>query len=277
MELIFNGDVSLKDIPNDVDGLFTYDNTHLLDWNMFSRFRNLNNLQIHYAIIRCENDVPEILIRNLKVLTLSTTPSSDFDIIYSLANLESLFLVRDNLVHVDFLSPLRSLKTLNISHNNIKDLKVLESLKNLEILDCSYNRMSSIDPIAKLNKLKYLSCEENGISSLEPLRNLTKLEYLDVSNNLIKSVEPLISLENLQILYTSVRFFSSTAKGLPENLTRIGVGYYIYNENETPKIKEKSGTSKFRILKEICLRKESGSYIGGWLKIENIASLYKWF
>jgi len=172
------------------------------------------------------------------------------------------------------LTNLSLLKNLVIDTCDVVNIEPLRMLKKLVYLECPRNQITSLEPLRKLKDLEYLGFSYNYVTSLEPLSSLTKIQHLSFEKNNVSSLIPLISLCNLRWISVGRCKFKSW-KGVPENVNYLVLENYYEYWYVLENIKELSGTSKFRLIKEILEKKEI-SWIS-WINIFDLNKLYDFF
>jgi Leucine-rich repeat (LRR) protein len=162
-----------------------------------SKLGNLNELELNHLEIEGRDEIFKN-ITALKILTLQSVSSDNFDIYFSACNPFPLSLIEldlsfNDLSYLpDFLGELKLLEKLNISFNNFFALddfyldyifEVLESLDKLESLDFSANysvddRLISLPKsIVAIKNLKNINLDCSDISYLPS--NFGSLKYLE--------------------------------------------------------------------------------------------------
>jgi len=217
---------------------------------------------------------------------------------------EELYLELNGIIDIAFVTQCPFLITLNFSSNHVKelefsrnmlwlthlsfernyveDLSPISKFKNLVILKCGWNQIDSLQPICDLRNLIILGCSNNNIGSLEPLKKLKKMSILYTDGNrLYKKKCPFVSLfllKSLSTVIVDVNDLGLSVKGFPKNVTSCAVKHDENNmrfleKREICEIHERSGTSKFQIIK---VEKELFSWIS-WINLFDLNKLYDFF
>ena len=178
-------------------------------------------------------DLACIVVLDISFCNLGSLNGIPFDF---LSSLKKFYFERNN---IRSLTPLKNIKSkivkLRFDSNFIEDLSILSEFKNLEKLYFSNNNVSSLIPLMSLNDLLKISYHHNPIKS-----------YKGLPERILYIIKDNVSLEHI---YVDDIFRRNT-------LTKCRQMY---------KILERSGTSKFRIIKEILEKKEL-SWIS-WINI----------
>lgn len=97
------------------------------------------------------------------------------------SNLESLYLVGNEVEDLSPLANLDFLMFLNLSQNNISSLEPLRGLFIYE-LDLSFNPITDISVLSSLEELTYLYLHDTNISDISALLDLQYLEFVTLYN-----------------------------------------------------------------------------------------------
>jgi len=177
------------------------------------------------------------------------------------------------------------LASLSVTFCSIKNLDPLGCLRNIEFLNCSYNEITCLKPLKGLVSLQTLIFEGNRVTSLVFLKDLKNLKILSFFFTEVSSLLPISRLENLRRINMETRFLKESYKGFPESVEIlmsiehttmcIGFGFGMpRTQEELQEVKEKSGTPKFRIIKETKKRKDIYFH---WVDVNCIIKLYEFF
>jgi hypothetical protein len=149
-------------------------------------------------------DIP----KGSKEITIVTITKEDdnWEIIFTLPNLEELTLHEPSKEQLESVSRLRYLKRLRITHARPKDIEFIKALINLEELVLEYvSGFSDLSPLSKLPKLKSIHFENlRRVSDFKGLSGLNNLRYLKIDGTFdwkqpILNFEFLYGLPNLEI------------------------------------------------------------------------------
>lgn len=143
------------------------------------------------------------------------------DGVSNLAEIQYLFITRNNLQELDSVSNLRHLEVLDLAQNRLAALPLLDNLPSLKELYAGYNVLSRVGDLPpglieldlsgnplqirpgefRLKNLRSLSLAEiPGFSSIEDLGDLPSLEVLNLRGNEIRNVDGLLKFVNLREL-----------------------------------------------------------------------------
>lgn len=125
--------------------------------------------------------------------------------------LDSLYLVDNEIQDLRPLAGLLKLTILNLSHNEVADVAPLANLGALASLSLWANNITDLMPLANLSNLEALYLSNNGITDVTPLVNLPALAVLDLWDNEVADASPLYGLLTLRNLYLSNNPLSSLA------------------------------------------------------------------
>ena len=163
--------------------------------NDFSALLGLVNLR--HIDIR-SNDASNISflanMPDLKVLSLGFNVNiSDYSLVFTLSNLEELYLGSISIV----------------GRTKISDISQLTSLPKLRALDLNATLISDFSVIANLTNLEELHINENGINNIAFLAPLTNIKSLEMSKNNISDISVLSDKDNIVSLYLDENNISS--------------------------------------------------------------------
>lgn len=137
----------------------------------------LESLRIRYSQLEDLSFLKNLsALKNLKLAISQNI--ENFEVIGTLAQLESVDLEATNIGDIEFISSLDHLKSLRIKGGTISKVDAISSLDQLEILTLSGLEVSSIDGLRNLSQLKELTLDGCPITSVEPIKDLVNLEEL---------------------------------------------------------------------------------------------------
>ncbi len=137
---------------------------------------------------------------NLQELWLDRNQISDLSPLSGLTNLKELILHKNQISDIGPLSGLASLERLDLSWNQIGDLSALSGLTHLRDLLLMSNQISDLSPLSGLHNLQELWLRENQITDISALSGLSDLRRLRLGYNRISDVSTLSGLTNLESL-----------------------------------------------------------------------------
>ena len=138
---------------------------------------------------------------DIREIDLGKTLVSDLTPLVNLTELQSLYLMGDNISDLTPFANLTGLQSLDLVGNNISDLTPLANLTELQSLYLMGNNISDLTPLANLTELQSLYLIGSNISDPAPLANLTGLQSLYLWGDNISDLTPLANLTGLQSLY----------------------------------------------------------------------------
>lgn len=176
----------IKD-PENIRNLYVgHNNLNFID---FSRFKNLESLDIGHNNI---NNIENLPI-SLKWLCVADNPIEDYDRIYDLINLETLWAHQSN-IDISECFMLKNITHLLIDDcPHICDVSVLKQFTKLNILEAQNNSIENISPLFG-KRLSFLNLMNNNVTDIDSLSNMGTLKKLNIRGNLIKNYEPLKTL-----------------------------------------------------------------------------------
>uniref|UniRef100_A0A1Q3FQX8 Putative leucine-rich repeat protein n=1 Tax=Culex tarsalis TaxID=7177 RepID=A0A1Q3FQX8_CULTA len=190
----------------------------------------------------------------LSYLDLSRNDLTNLTNISSLVNLESLYLVNNEIKHVEpnTFAGLTKLKMLNLNHNDIEVIHGADLPASLIWL-----RIAG-------NKIKSLNAGE---------MNLPLLQYLDISDNHLTSLngaELIMAKPNLlEVLLGGNRFDLATVQKVTDLFKRHNVSYTLVEENETREHMYCDHRSK--LVNGVCVQRDQ--IPNSWLKNTGLSVL----
>lgn len=144
--------------------------------------------------------------KEIRVITI-TKEDSNWEVIFTLPNLEELTLHEPNKDQLVSVSKLWNLKRLRITHARPKDIEFIGALTNLEELILEYvSGFSDLSPLSNLPKLKSIHFENlRKVSDFKGLSGIGSLKYLNIDGTFdwkqpISNFEFLYGLPNLEVL-----------------------------------------------------------------------------
>ena len=179
------------------------------------------------------------------------------------ADLQVLYLARNEISEINGLERLSKLRVLELSNNSITEIKGLQDLINLQWLNLRSNKIMDIDNLSSLRKLKILNLHNNKISEIRELDSLTDLQELNISNNNIMKIKGLEKSFNLQELdLKNNQIPDMDGLGLLNNLERLTI--------DNNRFTEISGLENLSNLRELSLTDNQITEIKG---LENLTKL----
>ena len=142
-------------------------------------------------------------LKQLQSLYLIDNQISDISFLKELKQLQSLSLRDNQISDISFLKELKQLQSLDLRDNRINDISFLKGLKQLQSLDLSSNRINDISFLKELKQLQSLDLRDNRINDISFLKGLKQLQSLDLIGNQINDVPFLKELKQLKWLYLS--------------------------------------------------------------------------
>lgn len=198
------GSFSLEEFPYEILDFYWIQS---LSFGMYTNFETGNFFSKGICKL---NSLPDELVKleNLKLLSLGGSPFggdagpkiTDFSMIWSLYNLEELYLDNTKILEINEIGNLTKLKHLNLSFTNVNDYSPIKYCKELTTLRIGDNNLDNIDFVSDLTKLKGLSLTTNKIKNIDSLKKLINLNRLCLCKNEVKNIEMLSTLINLKYL-----------------------------------------------------------------------------
>ncbi len=171
--------------------------------------------------------------RFLKKMDLSECEITSIEGLAYFTNLESLYLIGNNIESVEPLSELKNLefaaleennltstslfqlpsqiKFLELEGNEIQDLSVLNNFCNLETVCLSIKNIESLSALNDLSIVRALELEANEITDIDGLSPLKGLRSLNLGDNSITDIGVLNTLPNLTTIDLGTNQISSIA------------------------------------------------------------------
>lgn len=190
----------------------------------------------------------------LSYLDLSRNEVSNLTNISSLVNLESLYMVGNEIEHIapNTFAGLTKLKLLNLNHNELKMIHGADLPPSLIWIRLADNSLESLDAV----ELK-----------------LPLLEYLDISNNhltTLNGAELIMDKPNLrEVFFGGNRFDLATVQKVTELFQRHNVSYTLLDDTEDNEFMHCDYRSK--LVDGVCVRRDQ--IPNGWLKSTGLSVL----
>ena len=161
-------------------------------------------------------------MRTLTWLRAYNAGISDLTGLEFATNLETLWLIGNNVSDISALSGLTNLTELWLRVNQITDISALSGLTNLERLWIDQNNITDISPLAGLTNLTELWIGQNNFTDISVLSGLTNLMALNLADSSIEDISALSGLTNLTELWLRINQITdiSALSGLT-NLTEL--------------------------------------------------------
>lgn len=171
-------------------------------FNFFKKFKNLEILKITHSTFSDSTNIDHL--NKLKYLSIAFCDVEELNL-NNFPKLESLNLVHNELISLNFENFFPLLRRIDASYNEIKTINGIENLPEVVNLFLHENNLTDLsfftDPILMFpSKIKRLKIYNNDISDLTPLTVCTSVEYLKCSGNNIQNLIGLRNMKNLKDL-----------------------------------------------------------------------------
>ncbi len=188
--------VEFKDINKKENGLYI---SGLRAFSIDSE-DNVIGLSLDYTTMESAQIELIFKLANLQTLSLKSCDFKDFTLLKKLEGLTSLDLSSNKISDCSFLNELTSLNSLNLNSNEISDFSFLKELTSLNTLNLGVNKISDCSFLKELTSLNTLDLGWNKISDCSFLKELTSLNTLDLGGNNISDCSFLNELTSLNSL-----------------------------------------------------------------------------
>ncbi|GHU79273.1 hypothetical protein FACS1894191_1710 [Clostridia bacterium] len=170
------------------------------DLSLFGTLPRLEQLHIGGSGIVSLNGLEGL--PRLRALSLSSTKLDNLSILATYRNIESLSLIRNELLtSVNSLSAASHLKALRVERQDIMDFQFLRDFKQLEELALVNTKVKDLFFLSRLEALQSLTLYDNdALLGVEGIGGLTGLKRLDIACDKLAGVEEIGRLTGLTAL-----------------------------------------------------------------------------